>query len=203
MPRSFSEEEREQIRTLLYEKGRELFSKYGLKKTGVAELARAAGIAQGSFYLFFDSKEELCFKVLEMEEEKIRGKFKEKLLNGKKMNRHGFKAFLQEALLVFHENPLVRRFWIDRELKALLKRLPREMLDRHTIRDTDALVPLIKHWQSEGSMVEEPPEILVGVIRALFFIPLHQDEIGEEIYPRVADLYIDMIANGLIKEESG
>ena len=202
MPRSFSEEEKERIKNLLYEKGRELFSIYGLKKTGVAELAAAAGIAQGSFYIFFDSKEELYFRVMEIEEERIQAKFKAKLLDGKKMNRQKFKEFLQEALQVFQENPLIRQLWTDRELETLLKRLPRKMLDRHTSRDTDTLVPLIKHWQSEGSMVKESPEVLVGVIRALFFIPLHQDEIGAEIYPRVADLYIEMIARGLVREES-
>lgn len=202
MPRPFSTEEKERIISLLLEKGKDLFSQYGLKKTGVAEIAKAVGIAQGSFYLFFNSKEELYFKVLEMEEEEIRGKFIEGLMDGRKMNREKFKDFLRRALKVFYENPLIRRLWVEKEIDTLLERLPREMLDKHTIRDTDALAPLIMHWQNEGSMVDDSPEVLAGVIRSLFFLPLHRDEIGEDIFPRVVDLYVEFIANGLIKEDN-
>lgn len=202
MPKAFSSEEKERIRGLLLEKGKELFSQYGLKKTGVTDLAKAVGIAQGSFYLFFNSKEELYFKVLELEEETIRGKFIESLADGKKMNRQKFKVFLHRALEVFNENPLIRRLWVDKEIDALLERLPREMLDKHTIRDTDALAPLISHWQNEGSMLEESPEVLAGMIRSLFFLPLHRDEIGEDVFSRVVDLYVEFIANGLIKEDN-
>ena len=199
MPRAFSTEEKERIRGLLLEKGKELFSQYGLKKTGVTDLAKAVGIAQGSFYLFFNSKEELYFKVLEVEEEVIRGQFIESLMDGRIMNREKFKDFLHRALEVFNENPLIRRLWVDKEIDTLLERLPREMLDKHTIRDTDALAPLIMHWQSEGAMLKDSPEVLAGVIRSLFFLPLHRDEIGEDIFPRVVDLYIEFVANGLIK----
>ena len=202
MPKAFSSEEKVLIRGLLLEKGKELFSQYGLKKTGVTDLAKAVGIAQGSFYLFFNSKEELYFKVLELEEETIRGKFIESLADGKKMNRQKFKDFLHRALEVFNENPLIRRLWVDKEIDALLERLPREMLDKHTIRDTDALAPLISHWQNEGSMLEESPEVLAGMIRSLFFLPLHRDEIGEDVFSRVVDLYVEFIANGLIKEDN-
>ena len=71
MSRSFSDQEKNMIRTVLLEKGRELFARHGLKKTAVGELTAAAGIAQGSFYVFFNSKEELYFEILEMEEAKL------------------------------------------------------------------------------------------------------------------------------------
>lgn len=200
MPRPFTTVEKERIRNLLLEKGKELFSQYGLKKTGVAELAKAVGIAQGSFYLFFESKEELYFRVLEAEEEKIRRKFIESLADGKKMNREKFKVFLHNALEVFNENPLIRRLWVEKEVETLLERLSREMLDQHTSRDTDALAPLIIHWQNEGIMLDEPAEVLAGVIRSLFFLPLHKNEIGEDIFARIVDLYVEFIADGLIKE---
>ena len=59
MPKAFSEEEKARIRERLLEAGRKRFTRYGLKKTTIEELAGAARIAKGSFYLFFDSKEEL------------------------------------------------------------------------------------------------------------------------------------------------
>ncbi|MCY7914456.1 TetR/AcrR family transcriptional regulator [Bacillus haynesii] len=52
----FTEKEKEAIRSALVHSGRELFAQLGLKKTSVSELTASAGIAQGSFYTFFDSK---------------------------------------------------------------------------------------------------------------------------------------------------
>ncbi|MEW6216455.1 MAG: TetR family transcriptional regulator, partial [Candidatus Bipolaricaulota bacterium] len=48
MPRALTETERETIRARLVEVGRELFARYGLKKTTVEELAHAAGVAKGT-----------------------------------------------------------------------------------------------------------------------------------------------------------
>jgi NADH:ubiquinone oxidoreductase subunit E len=51
--REFTEKERNRIRNQLIERGRECFSKFGIKKTSIEELTKAAGIAKGSFYSFF------------------------------------------------------------------------------------------------------------------------------------------------------
>ncbi|MBN2550474.1 MAG: helix-turn-helix transcriptional regulator, partial [Anaerolineales bacterium] len=60
MPKGFSDQEKEIIRARLLEQGQRLFSAHGLKKTNIDELAAAAGISKGAFYLFFASKE-ACF----------------------------------------------------------------------------------------------------------------------------------------------
>ncbi|MGB9202198.1 TetR/AcrR family transcriptional regulator, partial [Methanobacterium sp.] len=68
MPKTFTDKEKEIIRKTLISQGKILFSKYGLKKTSITELTNIAGIAQGTFYNFFESKEELYFEILEQEE---------------------------------------------------------------------------------------------------------------------------------------
>lgn len=52
--------------------GRHQFETAGLRKTSVEDLTKAAGIAQGSFYMFFASKEELYYELLLEEEQRIR-----------------------------------------------------------------------------------------------------------------------------------
>ncbi|MGH7637405.1 MAG: TetR/AcrR family transcriptional regulator, partial [Gemmatimonadaceae bacterium] len=51
---------------------RDHFTRHGLRGTSVGDLARAAGIAKGSFYLFFESKELLFFAVLLEAESEVR-----------------------------------------------------------------------------------------------------------------------------------
>ncbi len=202
MPRPFSEEEKKQIRNLLIEAGKDLFCRYGLKKTGISDLAKAASIAQGSFYLFFGSKEELYFEIMELEEKLIREKFIKWLMNSGKLTRAKFREFLHLTIKVFEENQLIRRLWMEDELDELLRRLPPELMERHNERDISVMEPLIKHWQNEGTLIEGDAEVIAGVIRSLFLLPLHHKEIGQDSFPAVIDMYIGFIADGLVKEDS-
>ena len=43
MPKTFTEKEKEIIRNVLIQKGRELFGNYGLKKTSITELTMLQG----------------------------------------------------------------------------------------------------------------------------------------------------------------
>jgi AcrR family transcriptional regulator len=188
MPRPFNEE------------GKKLFIRFGLKKTGISELTSASGISQGAFYLFFNSKEELYFAILELEEQAIREKFLRWLSEEEVITRTRFKDFLRLAVKVFEENPLLRRLWLEREIDDLLRRLPPELMEQHTFNDTAVLEPLIKNWQDAGYMAKGTPDVIAGVIRALFLLPLHYREIGEDLFPAVLEMYIDFIADGLIRD---
>lgn len=64
MARSFSEQERYDIRRRLSEVCRSCWTQVGYKKTSVDEICRQVGISKGAFYLFFESKESLFCEVL-------------------------------------------------------------------------------------------------------------------------------------------
>lgn len=64
MARSFSDQERQEIRRRLTEICRTCWTEVGYKKTSVDEICRQAGISKGAFYLFFTSKEALFCEVL-------------------------------------------------------------------------------------------------------------------------------------------
>ena len=72
MPKAFTEHEKDLINKRLIEQGYKLFSVYGLKKTSIEELAQAAGISKGAFYLFYESKEALFMDVAELAEQHFR-----------------------------------------------------------------------------------------------------------------------------------
>jgi AcrR family transcriptional regulator len=72
MPKAFTEQERQGVIERLLAEGYRLFSTYGIKKTSVEELASAAGISKGAFYLFYESKEALFMDVMEQTEQAYR-----------------------------------------------------------------------------------------------------------------------------------
>ena len=64
MPKSFSEQEKKNIRNKLLDECCKQWSQYGYKKTSVDKLCASAGISKGAFYIFFDSKEMLFCEAL-------------------------------------------------------------------------------------------------------------------------------------------
>lgn len=64
MPKAFTDEEREQIRIRIMEAAIELYHDENTKALSIQELTRRAGIAQGSFYNFWENKDALILDVM-------------------------------------------------------------------------------------------------------------------------------------------
>jgi len=200
MPKSFTIEERRAISRNLLEKGRELFSTYGLKKTTIDDITDEVGIAKGSFYNFFESKEVLYYEVFLQEEKRLRGKALMSLSSGD-LTPARFKQFLVRTLEVIDQSPTIRRMYLENEYQILMRRLPQEYRDNHTSEDIASLTPLIKKWQSDGKMVKLDPEVITGMIRAFFVLVLHKKDLGEEYFSATIELLAESIANRLIPEK--
>ena len=200
MAKAFNEREKKIIEETLVEKGREYFGNFGLKKTSIKDLTSAANIAQGTFYKFFGSKEELYFEILEREEEKIKEELLTKYLASGEITYPIMKEFLMRGLEIIESNSLLQRLYFDGEYELLLRKLPREKIENHIQNDSDLLSPLVEWWQKEGIMIEKDPKVISGVIRSLFLITLHKKEIGEEVYDDTLELMVDLVARGLIKK---
>lgn len=61
MEEKLTKRKQQAIRTRkkIYEKAKELFSKYGYEAVSIDDIVKAAGVARGSFYVYFLSKEDL------------------------------------------------------------------------------------------------------------------------------------------------
>ena len=62
---AFTDYETEQLHKALLNETRRCAVTLGMKKTSVDQLTKAVGIANGSFYKFYESKEMAFFAVLE------------------------------------------------------------------------------------------------------------------------------------------
>ena len=61
---AFTQEQKDEIQGKLIEAGFELSTSIGFKKMTVATVAKSAGVAVGSFYIFFDSKENFVLALI-------------------------------------------------------------------------------------------------------------------------------------------
>jgi AcrR family transcriptional regulator len=201
MPKAFTKSEKKRLKNKLFDTGEELFSQYGLKKTTIKDLTQAVGISQGAFYSFFDSKEELYFAILEKEEEAIQNKvLKSQLLEGQ-ISASNFKKLLLNALQTVEKSSLLKSLYQNKEdYQQLLRKLPAEKIEAHIEHDKDKLKPLISKLKEENKIIDKNSAVITAVIRSLFLLTLHKEEIGKDIYPETIDLIIELISQGLIKE---
>lgn len=200
MSRGFNEHEKQVITNSLIEQGKILFSKLGFQKTSILEITKNVGIAQGTFYKFFNSKEELYFLILELEEDKMREQF----INigvCREQPKKTIKDMLRKMINTIESNPLIRELYFGSNMEEMLKRLPSELLEKHFTKDSDAFLTLIEKWRSLGINVKEDPAVIAGVFRSLFLLTLHKKEIGEAVYRETLELFINLIVDGLIEEE--
>lgn len=198
MPKKFNEQEKEWIRKKLLDTGRRRFESAGLRKTSVEELTKEAGIAQGSFYLFFGSKEELYYELLLEEEATIREKLIPFMDSDNLLSKEGIVRFLLHSFRLMSENPLIRHMYLEGEFEQLVRKLPKELLERNYSEDQDAFKPVILKWQAAGILSHTKPELIVSMLRAIILLSLHKKEIGQSIYADTIELLVNVIAGGMI-----
>ena len=197
MAKSFSDREKARIREALVEHGRELFAQYGLKRTSIEDLTKAAGISQGSFYAFYGSKEELYFEILEIEEEQLSHSLR-KLFDSEALSKDSLKRFLDAYNEAVYGNALIKNLIRNREYELLTRKLPADRLRDHLRNESWLFGSVVAPLQDSGSFRDVRPEVLTGLFHALFLLQLHRSEIGEDVFPEVMGLMTNVIAEGLV-----
>ncbi|MBU5444754.1 TetR/AcrR family transcriptional regulator [Paenibacillus sp. MSJ-34] len=201
MPK-FTEKEKEAIRNKLLDEGRRLFAVLGLKKTSIEDVTKAVGIAQGSFYLFYSSKEELYCEILQQEERVIRSQLIERFFAQDHITREMFKQFLRRSFAVMEENPFIRQIYDEDAMESVFRKLPEDKLQELFTDDSAFFVPLIVRGQQQGWMAARNPETIVSLIRSIVLLAMQKRQIGEERYEETIELLIELVASGLVKEEA-
>src|SRR5690625_2916289 len=168
MSRESKRHEKEMIVNDLFHEGKILFSTFGFKKTTISDITTNVGIAQGTFYQFFHSKEELYFTILETEEERI----KQQITNRNYLQagdpKKAMKNMLQEMVLIMETNLLIRELYFGNTLQQIIKKLPSERLENHFKKDTTTLLTLFQPLKEAGFVLDKTPELTAGILRALF-----------------------------------
>lgn len=197
MPR-FTETERVNIRNSLIQRGKELFISYGLQKTTIDNITSACGISKGSFYAFFDSKEDLYLDIWLVEEARLNEFLSDIMLSydhPKKMLIEVCRGTYQYLEM----NPFHRYMYERKEMEQLVRKLPPERFSALSNQDNHTFVPIIKKLQEDGKIIPIAPEVIMGIHRCLSMLPLIKDEVGEEVFPEALEKIVGFIAEGLTR----
>ncbi len=127
MPVIFNDEMREQIRVSLLEHGFELIKRYGMKKTSVEEVAKASGIAKGTFYNFFPSKEEFVASIIQHKREAFKREVNALAEAAGGFNRESVQSILEQ--MVFRDDNLYVYLTAE-DLAVLAARAPKSIIPK-------------------------------------------------------------------------
>ena len=191
MPRSFSDEERQYIKERLIAVAEECLAQYGLKKTTVDEIVRRARIPKGTFYLFYDSKELLFFDVFIAFHEKTHADFLGRI---KSLDDDVNASQITELIFALYkniENSFLYRFLMDGDLELLFRKLPKEAIEAHKIKDDQSVRYLVS---LTPGISEEKATVYSAALRALFSTMMFRREVGEDVFDDALKVLIHGVA---------
>lgn len=177
-----------------------MFEQYGLRKTTVDELARGARISKGAFYLFYGSKEELYFDILELVEKEFREKLFVGVFMSGETRMRSFKNFLRRFFDLMTTEPLYMRL-TPADYDFLLRKLPRDILEAHINRDRDSAARYFGDWMEKGFIRQIDMGTLNGLLVSLVHVIMHREDFGGNNFDAVKEMWVDMISLYLVREE--
>lgn len=198
MATAFTQDEKQRIGDALLDAGEQRFTTHGLKKTALDDLVAAVGIAKGSFYAFFDSKESLYLEVMLRRAPAIAARIASTLVTPVSEDR--LATVLRTVTETLSDDPMYRRL-IARpdELDAVNDRLGSEQIARVTPQLVTPLLDYLAAGQAEGTVVDDiEPAILLQVIRTIGLVVMHRDRF-EPDYGAVLDATIRTLARGMLR----
>lgn len=146
MPKAFDETEKQAIRDAMMVAGLVHFERAGLRAARVDDICRDVGIAKGSFYAFFDSKEELFMAIVEAREEQHRADMFAFIARAKGTPAHVAGGFFDLVLRKIESDPILNLVVANNEIGHLTRKLGAERFAQSQAEDRKFVREAAKRW---------------------------------------------------------
>ena len=187
MAGGFTEEEREQVRRKLLDSGYELFLSSGFRRMTVAGITKRAGVAVGTFYNFYESKEQFVIALIKDTEAGFVAKMQNTLLSNGTITLQKFMKIYRE--FYYPENNFLLNATLDDWvwLKSHIKDC--EYLNKENdLNKLQYLLPRIK-----GIRADVDPGVIVNSIKMIYALYQNRDTLFEDSIPANVDLVFDSL----------
>lgn len=177
---------------------KELFSVKGFKDTNVAEITKIAGMATGTFYNYYSSKDKLFMDIYLEENVKL----KKSIMEAIDLEAEPIKVMQEMMLLNFQgmsENPILKE-WYNKDVFNRIEKCFCEEKGLDSVDFTyDSFLEIVKKWQHEGKMRSDiDAKMIMAIFSALINIDLHKEEVGIQYFPSVLEYLAEFTMKGLM-----
>jgi AcrR family transcriptional regulator len=193
MPKPFNEADRARIRGRLLSAGQSIINRGGLRTLTVAQVADEAGIAKGSFYAFFPSREDFVLSVFEVWEAEFRTELLTHLATPGRSVRDRWEAFFRGTFALLDREPGLAAM-NSREVALLMERLPPERLAAHQEADRLTFEQALGSLIATGVLAPADAPAFPGVVMALFAAVVFRDQFPPGSWGPAAELTAQALA---------
>ncbi|MEL7624354.1 MAG: TetR/AcrR family transcriptional regulator [Clostridiales bacterium] len=194
MPQIFDEAGREKLRIQMLENGFQLIKRFGLKKTSVSDVTKASGIATGTFYNFFKTKEEFVYQIILHKREQSKAELAALLGAGGMLDRQGFRVFLRT--IFFGDNNIFEYLSQD-EVAMLYARWPENYMKDSGSGEENTLRIL-------NCVANKKPDcdwkVFANFCKAVSIIRYGKENLYSEAYDAMIEEIIETILNYVLEE---
>ncbi|WP_077611352.1 TetR/AcrR family transcriptional regulator [Clostridium sp. Marseille-P2415] len=188
----------EDKKTLIYDCAKELFSNKGFKDTNISEITQKTGMAVGTFYKYYPSKEKLFMDIFLEENANL----KKHCLQSLDLSRSPLEVAGQMLALNaegIRTNPILKE-WYNKNVFAKVEKLYREENGLEAVDFLyDSFLELVKEWQAQGKMRKDiDSKMIMMIFAAIINVDTHKEEIGLEYFPQLLELMTELIMKGLM-----
>ncbi len=182
---------------------KELFSANGFKATNVADIAQKAGVATGTFYLYYPSKEKLFMELYTEENGKLKQAIMERVdADGEPLQV--IQTLMRENIAGMHAN-LILKEWFNQEV---FRKIEEHFAAENGLEQVDFLysnfLEIIRRWQSQGKMrADITAEMIMALFSVIVVIDLHKEEIGMQYFPKIQEHLTEFVMAGLTPQPAG
>jgi AcrR family transcriptional regulator len=198
MPKRFTDSEKEYIIKRLKEEAMKCLKMYGVKKTTVDELVKRVNIPKGTFYLFYESKEELLFAAIDEIHMKMHeGLFKEMAGLGQEITVDALTDFLVRVYKEVNNTGLLPMI-LNGEMDYLMRRLPEKLIKEHMEEDNLSVEKLFEYLPYKGN---KNVEAFSAAFRGVFLIMQYKTVLGEENFDEAMKIMLRGLVIQLMEDE--
>lgn len=200
MPKAFTPAEKKKISTQLQKAGLERFRQNGIRAARVDDICRDVGIAKGSFYAFYSSKEDLFMAMADERDLKHKADMIEMLESAEGSPREILEQFFDFMLERIQTDPVLRIVRDTGELAHLARKVPPERLIENTRRDREFMIEVANIFQNRLGIEHADSQTLEGLLTLILSVAL-QDEhlLATDTYDQTFDLLRDLYLSRLMK----
>lgn len=191
MPIAFTEEEMTKLRHELILAGIRLSRELGLQRMSVEKITSAVGIAKGSFYIFFDSKEDFILEIADYANKETEKMLLAALNGRRQMSAHEFISFFNTYIHSDYDLmgglTVNDFFWLQKHIK------------KQDLFDPDAQLKTAQLWLSLINDVRDGVDVgtFINLIKSIYAIREHSDtmvkasiENSIQVILRTIEIYI-------------
>lgn len=199
MRRAVSEDDKAARRDDILAAAKKVFASKGYHATTIADVAREAGVAYGSIYWYFSSKDELFHELMASEEQALRSHLAEALagIDPTDATDAGFRAAIRATFEFFEADRATVKL-LFRDSYALSDRFEKHLFGIYE-RFVNDIEEMIKVAQRRGAIIPAPPRMVAFSLAALVGQLAHRRLSTDDGLEAgvVADFVVSLVLDGL------